>query len=345
MEFEKDKEKTKKEKKPLKFFGTFPRIVLIFFIGFSCYIFVSTIMMVFLTKSSKEVKAPDIVGSTFTDVYNSLIRKGIKPEIKFVDIYDMEDGVILNQYPESGKIIPVNSTLSLTVSRSRLLLDVPNLIGSELPVAKGKLSKMHYHDRTISIRTGIISYVSSEKVPENIVINQSPKAGEKITPAQKVNLLVSSGSVSEAPTVPQVVGQSIDLCYDLLRSKELNIIQQINIVNDKNISGIVAAQVPAAGTKITPEMTIRLTVNYYPMTDKPYYAYERINYEIPKKIDPGKYQVLVEDQESKRIVFTGDPNAARKLECVYNRSGNAKITILKDKKVIQKFKVDVNEYK
>ena len=337
-----ENQKPKKEKSSLKIFSTLPKIALIFFLGFSCYIFVSTIMMVFLTKSSKEVKAPDVVGSLFSDIYNSLIRKGIKPEIKFVDVYDIEDGIILNQYPETGKIIPQNSILSVTVSRSRLLLDVPNLVGTELPVAKDKLNKMHYHDRTISISSGIISYISSDNVAENIVIAQNPKAGEKITPSRKVNLLVSSGPSKETNTIPKVVGQSINLCYDLLRSKGLNVTQQINIVGDRNLSGTIAAQTPPEGTKITPEMNIKLTVNYYPMTDKPYYAYERINYEIPQKSGPGIYQIMVEDQESERIVFEGEPNAARRLDCVYNRSGNAQITILKDKKVVQKFKTEVN---
>ena len=337
-----ENEKNTKKTSSLKIFGTIPKIALIFFIGFSLYLFASTIMMIFLTKSSKEVKTPDVVGSTFNDVYNSLIRKGIKPEINFVDVYDMEDGIILNQYPESGKIIPQDSRLSVTVSRSRLLLDVPNLVGTELPVARGKLNKMHHYDRTISIDTGVISYIPSEKVPENIVIGQSPKPGEKITPSQKVNLLVSSGPSADKNIIPQVAGQSISLCYDLLRSKELNVTQQINIVHNKDLSGIVTAQTPAAGTRITPGMTIRLTVNYYPMTDKPYHAYERINYEIPRKDGPGKYEIMVEDHASKRIVFTGEPNNARRLDCVYHRTGNAQITILKDKKVIQKFKAEVN---
>jgi beta-lactam-binding protein with PASTA domain len=220
---------------------------------------------------------------------------------------------------------------------------VPNLIGIELPIAKNNLNKIHHHDRTVSIRTGVITYTPSDKVASNIIINQSPKAGGKITPAQKINLLVSSGPADGANTIPQVVGQSIDLCFDLLRAKGLNVIQQINIVSDRNASGVVSAQTPAAGTTITPDMTIRLTVNYFPMTDKSYHAYERINYEIPRRMPVGKYEIVVEDQESTRIVFSGEPNAARRLEAIYHRAGNARITILKDKRAVQRFNVEVNE--
>ena len=93
----------------LKYLGTIGRIAAIFFIGFSLLLLVSTIILIIMTKPEREVVVPDVEGKRFVEVYNSLVRKGIKPEIKFKDIADLDDGMVLSQYPKKGKVVPENS--------------------------------------------------------------------------------------------------------------------------------------------------------------------------------------------------------------------------------------------
>ncbi|MCU0822626.1 MAG: PASTA domain-containing protein, partial [Spirochaetes bacterium] len=105
------------------------RLSIIIFIGLSLYLFISTIVIIFLTKPNKETTVPLVTGKQFISVYNSIVRKGLKPEIKFLDVIDIDNGMILNQYPESGSIVPEGSKLTVTVSRSKAYVSVPNLIG------------------------------------------------------------------------------------------------------------------------------------------------------------------------------------------------------------------------
>ena len=179
MNSEIDNNKNSEEKCKFSYFKPVKRLALIFFLGFSVYLFVSTMMLIFLTKSSPEVKIPDVIGKRFVDVSNGLTRKGFRTELKFVDVYDIEDGIILNQYPESGRIAYEESKITLTVSRSKFFIDVPNLVGSQLPIAVNKLKNLHYQDKSVSISTGVISYIPSDKTAANVVIDQSPKAGYK----------------------------------------------------------------------------------------------------------------------------------------------------------------------
>lgn len=166
-------------KEKFKYFGSIRRIAVIFFIGFSLFLLVSTIILIILTKPERDLVVPDVEGKRFVEVYNSLIRKGVKPDIKFKDIADVDDGVILSQYPKKGKVVPENSKIKLLVSRSEYIIEVPNLVGRELPLALNNLKNIHRHEKTLSLGTGVISFIPSNTVTDNIVIDQSPGPGKK----------------------------------------------------------------------------------------------------------------------------------------------------------------------
>jgi beta-lactam-binding protein with PASTA domain len=339
-----EKEKSSSSEPKFRYLNTFGKIGLIFFTGFSLFILVSTIMIIILTKPKNEVRVPDVVGKRFNDAYNSLVSKGLRPEIKFHDVSDIQSGLILNQYPEAGDVVPEDNTLKLTVSRSGYSLDVPNLVGKNLMVAQNSLKNLHYHGKTFSIITGVVSYIPSDKTAENIVIGQSPKAGEKITPDQKMNLLVSSGARKDAGvTMPDVKGQSIDLCYDLLAAKGLMIRQEIVETMDKTLTGTVLEQNPAANSPIAPGSEVILRVALYQMKEHPYHAYERIIYTIPSDQKEGLYEALVEDDMFRRICFSRKMKGGEQITFVFQRNGKARISILREKEVIGRIGVSVED--
>lgn len=341
-----DKKEGKKGERDLRFnyFRTFGRIAFILFIGLSVYFLISTLVIIFLTKPVKEVKVPYVVGKQFVEVYNSLVRQGLKPEIRFLDVYDLENGVILNQYPKGGVIVSEGDRIKLMVSRSSLFIDVPNLVGIELPFAINKLKNLHVHKRAISIGAGIISYIPSDKSADNIVIDQNPKPGERITPDRKVNLLVSSGQIEADDTMVGVVNQSIDLCFDLLLAKGLVIVEEIVQVSDKAKSGIVLSQSPSKGAHLKKGDAVRLRVGYYPLREHPYLAYEKISHTIPAKEKSGLYEAAIDDDSSKRVRFSRKMKPGSRMEFIFHRTGNAKVSILCDKRVIEIIKIDVDDF-
>jgi len=341
---DKKEDKTREQDLRFHYFRTFGRIAFILFIGFSVYFFISTLVIVFLTKPVKEVKVPYVVGKQFVEVYNSLVRQGLKPEIRFLDVYDLENGVVLNQYPEGGVIVSEGDLIKLMVSRSSLFIDVPNLVGVELPFAINKLKNLHMHKRAISIGAGIISYIPSEKNADNIVIDQNPKPGERITPDRKVNLLVSAGKIDADDTMVDVVSQSIDLCFDLFLAKGLVIVEEIVPVPDRAKSGIVLSQSPSKGANVKQGDAVRLRIGYYPLREHPYRAYEKIHYVIPAEEKSGLYEATVDDDSSRRLRFSRQMNGGGRMEFIFHRTGNAKVSILCDKRVIDIIKIEVDEF-
>ena len=323
-------EKQQTEEVKLTYFKPLLKLALIFFLGFSLYLFISSLMLVFLTKSSVEIKVPSVVGKKYVDVNNTLVRKGLRPNINFVDVYDLDDGIVLSQNPESGSVLTENSTLRLTVSRSRFFIEVPSLVGSEYPIAVNKLKNLHSLDKAVSISTGVVSYIPSDSTAENIVIAHSPPAGTKITPDVKVNLLISSMDNK----MPDVTGQSIDLCFNLLLAKGLAVQQEVVKTGDIQKSGIIASQSIPAGRALTADATVKIGVYWYEMKDSHYSSYEFVEYTIPPSGEQGLYEALVEDNASKRIVFSAPMKGGEKIRFVFRRVGNARVYINMDKKNI-----------
>jgi beta-lactam-binding protein with PASTA domain len=334
-------DKKEQRKRMVRYAG---RLALILFIGLSLYLFISSIILVFLTKSDKEIAVPHVVGKRFEDVYNSLVRKGLIPELKPYEVNDMDDGIILNQYPENGRIVFEGEKIKLVISRSKVFLPVPNIVGSKLPFAINKLKNIHYNDRSYAIGTGVISYIPSDKIAESVVIQQNPEAGEEISPDRKVNLLVSSGKVEGEMKMPELLGQSIDIGFDILLSKGVSVMEEIVITDSVSKIGIIESQTPKAGEAIQFGMLIKLKVDYYPQKEKPYMSYERVNFTIPSDEKEGIFEAYIDDSSSKRIRFSRKMKAGGKIDFLFKRTGEAKIIITNNKQVVETINIEPDEF-
>ncbi|HON77239.1 MAG TPA: PASTA domain-containing protein [Spirochaetota bacterium] len=345
MEQNQNNKETQAQSMKSVYFKSIGRISFIFFIGFSFFILISFIMLIFLTKPENEVEVPSLVGKQYIDIHNSLIRRGLRPIIRFYDVFDIDNGIVLNQFPEPGEIIAEGSNVKLVVSRSSLMIDVPGLTGIELPFAINKLKNLHIHDRSVSLSLGVVSYVPSNTIGENIIIDHSPKKGEKVTLDRKINVLVSAGKKDIEMKMPDVTGQSIDLCYSLLLAHGLDIQQEISKTGRIDESGTVTAQSPAKGSVIKKGDTAVLKVQYYPVTEHQYLGYEIIDYTIPGDEPKGLYEAVVEDNKSKRICYSRQMSPGQRISFVFHRTGNSKISILANKNTIKVMTIDVEDFR
>lgn len=306
---------------------------------------VSFIMLIFLTKPENEVEVPSLVGKQYIDVHNSLIRRGLRPIIKFYDVFDIDNGIVLNQFPEAGEIIAEGSNVKLVVSRGSLMIDVPALTGIELPFAINKLKNLHIHDRSVSLSLGVVSYIPSATIGENVIIAHSPGKGEKVTLDRKINILVSAGKKDIETKMPDVTGQSIDLCYSLLLAHGLDVRQEIVKTGNIGESGIVITQSPIKEAAIKKGDAAVLKVQYYPVTEHQYLGYEMIEYTIPSDEPKGLYEAVVEDNKSKRICYSRQMSPGQQISFVFHRTGNSKISILANKNTIKVLTIEVEDFR
>jgi serine/threonine-protein kinase len=311
---------------------------------FTFFLVVATIMLMVLTKPGGEVKIPDVSGKKFTAVYGGLVRKDLKPVVKFYDVLDTEDGVILGQYPEPGAVVSEGGRIELVVSRNDLKVDVPSLVGKELSIAKNMIRNLHIGERTVSLGVGTVSYVPSAKSADNIVLDQSPKPGEKVTPQTRINILVSAGAAELDVKMPDLSGQSIDLCFNLLLSKGVLVEQEVVPAATAEESGRITAQEPLKDTALVKGQTVKLKVGYFLKEEHYYNGYEKISYTIDDDEKEGLFEAYVEDYDPKRICYSANMKPKQTLQFVFHRSGNAKITIFRNKKSVKVMRINVEDF-
>lgn len=333
---EKEKNEKAPEKQGFTIFGALWRIAAIFFVGFSIFLIFSAMMLQFLSTSGKDVKIPELTGRQFMDVYNQLVRKELIPDVTFKEIYDMNEGIILKQDPAPGRVVSADTKIRLTVSRSNILVKVPELTGSPYPIAMNKLKNLHVYDKPVSLPVGMVTWLPSDDIPRGMVMDQRPHSGKLVSPSHRVNMLVSSGPGEPDRRVPGVTGQSVELCIDLLLANGWFIDMDVVETRNPEQNGIIFRQTPGEDAALTEGGTVELGVYYYPSTERPYHAYEKVEITIPQHGESGVYEAYVSDDHSRRTVFYNKKDPGDKISFVFHRTGNARVTILRDK---QSFRV------
>jgi serine/threonine-protein kinase len=147
---------------------------------------------------------PDLVQRTVQEAQlaldNARLRVGAMQ-----DGYDdlVKPGVVMRQNPAAGATVPVDSPVTLVISRGPALVDMPALVGRRLEEARRLLDEKGLviaHLRTVG---------TTEAEP-GVVIDQTPAAGSRLQPGREtITLTVSSrpGEEGAPPSVPVITAE------------------------------------------------------------------------------------------------------------------------------------------
>ncbi|WP_456156184.1 Stk1 family PASTA domain-containing Ser/Thr kinase [Veillonella sp.] len=140
---------------------------------------------------------------------------------------------------------------------SNTTVDVPNVVGKQVSVAKNILEDKHLRVST--------SEVTNTDVPAGQVISQSPGAGEKVKEQRTIHLVVSKG-VGDI-TVPDLSGMTVEQARQ--RLKDLGLV--VGKITQGSVDGkpenTIVAQSPSGDSKVSKGTTVDLVVNK-PQTKK-----------------------------------------------------------------------------
>lgn len=134
---------------------------------------------------------------------------------------------------------------------SNATVDVPNVVGKQVIVAKHILEDNH-------LRVSV-SEVSNPDVPAGQVISQSPEANEQVKEQRTVHLVVSKG-VGDI-TMPDITGMTLDQARTRLKSLGLVIGKITTASDDSKEDGVILMQSPPGDSKVTKGVTVDVTVN------------------------------------------------------------------------------------
>lgn len=134
---------------------------------------------------------------------------------------------------------------------SNATVDVPNVVGKQVTVAKHILEDNH-------LRVSV-SEVSNPDVPAGQVISQSPEANEQVKEQRTVHLVVSKG-VGDI-TMLDITGMTIDQARSRLKNLGLVIGKISAGTDDSKEDGVILMQSPPGDSKVTKGATVDVTVN------------------------------------------------------------------------------------
>jgi serine/threonine-protein kinase len=199
--------------------------------------------------SPKQVKVPPVVGSTILVAQQRLQAAGF--EVQSVRDNSVKPrNTVIQQDPAGGAQRKKGSQVTITVSDGPAIKNVPDVVGDPHLVAHKTLTDAGF--------TVGETRVSSDTVPVNKVISQSPDGRSLGVTGQKVVLQVSTGP--ERLPVPNVVGKTEDAARSALSAFRI-VIKPTE--DSKHDPGTVLKQTPAR-PNLPAQATITLAVATQP---------------------------------------------------------------------------------
>lgn len=163
-----------------------------------------------VSTGKKTVAVPDVYGMDSTTAIATLKNEGFKVTQAEIQDEDIAIGSVVKTYPVRGDSVPSGSEITIYVSSGSptVYVDLPNLIGRELDVAKGLILEK-------GLKVGSISTVDSTS-PENIVISQSPdaKKNSQVAKGSTVDITISSGKAPASSHAAADVSLTVPLPAD-----------------------------------------------------------------------------------------------------------------------------------
>ncbi len=203
------------------------------------------------------VVVPDVTNQTIGDATAQLQAIGLQVQTVDQRSSTVQKGLVISQDQPPGSTVSSDSMVTLTVSLGDKVL-VPKVIEESVDEASKQLQ-----DLGLQVN---LTYQSSGGINKGFVINQKPPAGTPVSLGSQVTLTVSTGQ--DFP-MPDVVGQLFNDAQTVLKSKNLQV-QKVDQTSDAVRQDFVISQDPAAGTPVSPNSTVTLSVSLgIPQADLP----------------------------------------------------------------------------
>ena len=271
--------------------------------------------------SRDTVKVPDVTGKTVVEAQQILENAGFS--ITFKEAYDdkVTPGLVLKQDPEGNEMRKEGSAVYLTVSKGIEMVEVPNLTGKTLADAQKMLERKE-------LALGKVETVFRDD-GSGLVIEQSPKANEKIEHGTKINLVISEKP--KEVTIPTVVGKASGEAMTALEQLGFKNVKAQS-VGSRKVAGTVLGITPKEGSKVlnSTEVVLRVADGVGAKSENKY-----AEFVVPEGNKKQKVRIVVSDDDGEREVYEGTKREGVRIRQKVEVSGNAVAKFYCDNKLIE----------
>ncbi|UCH77926.1 MAG: PASTA domain-containing protein [Candidatus Coatesbacteria bacterium] len=209
----------------------------------------------------EEVAVPEVIGHNVDEAERALADAGlVMKEIGVAKDSSLPEGFVVEQDPEPGIKVRKGRTVKVRVSAGLAEVHVPNVVGRTLRQAELVLTR-------IGLQVGEVTDVHDDTVPKDHVIDQTPKAREKVNRGTKINLLISLGSEEVTILMPaNLIGLTVDEAAKMLKEYELGV---GNVTTEPSMTvpaGRIIRQAPDIGEQVKKGDAVDLVISSGPPT-------------------------------------------------------------------------------
>lgn len=272
--------------------------------------------------SRKTVDIPAVQGKSVVEAQKILEQAGFT--VKLDEEYDekVTPGYVIKQEPDGISKRKEGSEITLVVSKGLEMLQMPDLIGQKLDIARKKL-----HD--IGYEVGVVTYkFVAGKSPET-VLEQVPKASDQTPKGSKVDLVVCRDP--KDLIMPNIMGSSLSKAQKTLG--ELGIIDiTVRYVESSKIEGTVVDMEPPVGQKFADDgkVTLQISSGSHPQSVNKY-----AEFVVPQGGGAQDVQIILFDDNGQRTVYQGSQKAGVRIRQKVEVTGSGKVQFFCNNKLIE----------
>jgi len=202
--------------------------------------------------SSNKIDTPSLLGKTIEEASEEAEQLGLKVELISEEPNSKyAEGTISKQEPTQGVRVDEGETIKVVISKIMAkTVDVPSLEGMNLIDAIELLESKNLQEA--------VEYEFTQE-KEDVILSQSPSAGQSVEERSVVKLKVSRGPEEILEMVPSLVGKTID---EARASVGNFTVGEVSYNEDKSKKdGVVLSQIPKANTEAKKSSEINLVIN------------------------------------------------------------------------------------
>jgi beta-lactam-binding protein with PASTA domain len=234
--------------------------------------------------ANRPIAVEQYVGLQEKQAVENIRNDGFEPDVKRFPNATQPVGVVYDQDPNPGQRQDKGNFVSIWVSTGPPKTTVPNVKGLSRDEAVSRLA-------SANLQADVHEVPSSEQ--PDVVLAQSPKAGERVNENTKVRINVSSGP--RPVSIPNVVGQAYDSAASMLQGQGFAVAKKL--VDSNQPAGVVVDSDPKPGSSVAPGSSITLLVSKGPKVQQ-VPSVENLDVDTAKSIlqDSGfKWKIVYQD--------------------------------------------------
>lgn len=199
------------------------------------------------------VEVPDLSGLARPRAVADVESAGLVPVVETRFSLTAPRGAVIGQEPAAGRRLAEGSDVVVVVSRGVTRVEMPEAVGRPLEEVAAPLDEVGVDYEVVEL--------PSETVPEGVVIDQTPEPGRRVTAADTIEFVVSTGP--EPREVPDTAGLSPDGAAFALGGSGFAVVVEER--DDASApAGVVMGTEPAAGTVLPRDATVNVIVSAGP---------------------------------------------------------------------------------